>query len=117
MKVGTTSAVILGVCVVVGRSRQSSLPRSAAGAACEDVNSCRAGTEAAVTSGKGRSLLANAVKEAPPESLFRDMSTLRPNVQSATAAKCMSLFTGERLTTLEDARQVRADCLLVNPSP
>jgi hypothetical protein len=90
--------------------------KPSAAAACKDFNSWLAATGVDVTSGKDGSILASAVKAAPSGNLYQDMSTLQSNVQSATAAKGSSLFTGERLMALEDAQQVQTDCSSVNPS-
>ena len=116
MKLCTILAAALAILTVVGCSSQSSPPKPSASTACKDFNSWLTATGVNVTSGKDGSILASAVKAAPSGNLYQDMSTLQSNVQSATAAKGSSLFTGERLMALEDAQEVQTDCSSVNPS-
>jgi hypothetical protein len=92
-----------------------SAPQHSAPAACKDFRTWFLGIGGNVTSGNKTSILANAVHEAPSGHLYRDLSTLQSNVQTATAAKGTALASGERLMTLESAQAVQTDCQSVNP--
>lgn len=117
MRTTFTASVLASVTTmcIAACSSGPSAPTHSAPAACRDFRNWFLAIGGNVTSGKDLATLAQAVHEAPSGTLYRDLSTLQSNVQSATAAKGSTLATGERLLTLESAQTVETDCQSVNP--
>jgi len=112
---GLTSLAVAVLILVAACSSAPAVPVHSAPTACKDFRNWFLAIDGNVTSGKDSSTLTAAVHAAPSGALYRDLSTLESNVQSATAAKGTGLASGERLLALETAQTVESDCQSVNP--
>ena len=117
MRTTTLSVVLLAASIPLAACGSgSSKPTHSASQACKDFDKWWTTQDGNVLAGKDRALLTEAVSEAPSGHLYRDMSTFRSDVSSASAAQGSNLATGEKLLTLEAAQAVTSDCQSVNPN-
>jgi len=93
----------------------SAAPAHSAPAACRDFRKWFLAENGNVASGRNASLLETAVSEAPSGKLYRDLSTLKSNVSTTSAAQGNGLRAAEKLMTLESAQAVEQDCEAANP--
>jgi len=117
MRITALSAALVAVSVPLAAcGGGAGKPAHSASQACKDFSKWWVTQGGNVLAGKDRTLLTEAVSEAPSGHLYRDMSTFRSDVSSASAAQGSSLATGEKLLTLEAGQAVASDCQSVNPS-
>lgn len=86
-----------------------------AASACRDFGSWVLANSSNILAGNKRSLLSQAVSEAPSGQLYQDMSTLQSDVNTASAASS-DLQSAEKGMSVSAAYAVEQDCQSVNPS-
>ena len=108
-------AAILAAAVVLCGCGNSPAAHSAP-QACKDFQSWFLGQGGNILAGKDKSLLVQAVDQAPSGHLYGDLSTLKSNVATASASQGSSLGIPEKTLTDESALRVSQDCQSVNTS-
>jgi hypothetical protein len=107
-------AAVLAAAVVLcgcGSPAAHSAPR-----ACKDFQSWFLGQGGNILAGNDKSLLVQAVDQAPSGQLYEDLSTLKSNMATASASQGSSLGIPEKTLTDESALRVSQDCQSVNTS-